>query len=176
MVSAATVPSVNAPRGDGRARSYSDWQRAAALATRDPEMQVVRGLLFSCRFFLGRAALVWFADCGRLRCGVSMSGERNLFSLSQCAMHSTIKARHTDAALERTLASRWPLVCCSAGQGVVSQRSDRGQWRRRPQGLFLGGDGICRERQAEARPANDGRSEAWRESEMRARRSGRRSV
>lgn len=41
--------------------------------------------------------------------------------------------------------------------------------RRQVQGLFWG-DGICRERQAEARPPGDGRSEAWRGSRMRARR------
>lgn len=76
MVSAATVPCGDAPRGDGRARSYSDRQRAAGLATRDSgrrEMQVVRAALME--YFFGaaglslvcglRAAAMWRFDAKR---------------------------------------------------------------------------------------------------------------
>lgn len=75
-------------------------QQAWRLGIRDGrEMQVVRGRPL-CSFFFGagglslvcrwRAAAMWRFDARR----------RNFFPLPQCAMHSTIKARHTDAALE----------------------------------------------------------------------------
>lgn len=89
-------------------------------------------------------------------------------------MHDTIKR---DTQTQRSnapcfwMASR--LLLGRSGRRIKEQRP--GPAEEETSGGVLG-DGICRERQATARPEGDGRSEAWRGSRMRARRSGRRCV
>jgi hypothetical protein len=177
MVSAATVPCGDAPRGDGRARSDSDGQRAgpgdSGFGTaRDAGRESGLDGIF---FGAGGLSLV----CGlRAACDVAFRCQANELFPPSSVRH----ALHNQGATHRRSARMGPclsmasLCCCSAGQGSVIRPGPVAEEKGVRFRAFAGGDGICRERQAEARPPGDGRSEAWRGSRMRARDAGRRGV